>query len=744
MTCQYGNEIKWRKGKLGEWVPYFEEGTYGMKEFHTWDSETDDAKNEAGVDYQRRADPLRDFYYLSEEETLDYLHGVMGGDSVSSDRDHEYTPEEQAAIEAARQESFSSFGSNVHDDESWGDYWEANAFNDEEREGYGNRAGYVDQLQDVRQTLEFMQSYRYSENGSLKTSDFGMDESEGSREFRDVVNAGGKLGRPEWDSTVKSCTPGMGGCTSQTQLSDWTGRLSGTGDDLHKDGLEKFQKSGEMRWLTDEFFKQKDLLYKTQKAAGLSKDFDKIFGSKTVPDSTPDLYWYRQDASGEYTHSGGLFDELTPTKQGPNLENSAWALYQDNAWEFGALDTTAQLQDAIAKIEASGSSEWYGTDHYRNDDQRTYLAQKAYTRYLYSKINQLGGYDYTFGVDPNPPDAGDRAFMGSEDYDYRNSDPGRNGTSEEWRGLSWALDPMFSELDDGHDPAGSIGYGSDYDVLHRDDWEDPGYYAYAGKFGQDTDAMYNLRYYGIIGDGKEDNPDYIAGNFNDMLDYDAAMGNPENFPWDPVQERYVKMGDQTPGLVYNDDTGAYEIPDGWVPPKELTTLATLEPDDDPDVDTWGGAGFGQTVDDGFDDFGGMPIPGEDYPATFVYNSRNHTLTAPDGSTFDYPADYDDAWDYFDRLAATQAREDKEKQDAEDAAAAAQQQQDDEDTAAAEAEASATQTAPDDHPGAVHDPAPPEAEPRPSYQHYPTTVQHDIMHFAADATAPAHIPVVKTI
>ena len=173
-----------------------------------------------------------------------------------------------------------------------------------------------------------------------------------------------------------------------------------------------------MRWLTDEFFRQKDLLYKAQKAAGLSKDFDKIFGAKMPPEDAP---WWFRDASGEYTHTEGTYAGGDRT-----LENSAWALYQDNAWEFGALDSTAQLQDALAKIEASGSAEWYGTDHYRNDDQRTYLAQKAYTRYLFSKINQLGGYDYTFGVDSHPPDLGDRAFMGSGDYDYRNSDPDRN------------------------------------------------------------------------------------------------------------------------------------------------------------------------------------------------------------------------------------------------------------------------------------------------------------------------------
>ena len=190
---------------------------------------------------------------------------------------------------------------------------------------------------------------------------------------------------------------------------------------MYADGTKTFQQSAEMRWLTDEFFKQKDLLYKAQKAAGLSKDFDKIFGSKMPPEDAP---WWFRDASGEYTHMDGKYSDLGDGAR--TLENSAWALYQDNAWEFGALDSTTQLQDALAKIEASGSAEWYGTDHYRNDDQRTYLAQKAYTRYLFSKINQLGGYDYTFGVDSHPPDLGDRAFMGSGDYDYRNSDPDRN------------------------------------------------------------------------------------------------------------------------------------------------------------------------------------------------------------------------------------------------------------------------------------------------------------------------------
>ena len=71
--------------------------------------------------------------------------------------------------------------------------------------------------------------------------------------------------------------------------------------------------------------------------------------------------------------------------------------YQDNAWEYGELDTADQLKDALRKIEESGDSEYAGTEHYRSADQRSYLSQKAYARYLHSKINQFGGADYLHG-----------------------------------------------------------------------------------------------------------------------------------------------------------------------------------------------------------------------------------------------------------------------------------------------------------------------------------------------------------
>ena len=55
-----------------------------------------------------------------------------------------------------------------------------------------------------------MQSYRYSEPGTVHNSDFTMDEFEGSREFRDIVNAHGRLGNPVYDSEAKTCNPQMG------------------------------------------------------------------------------------------------------------------------------------------------------------------------------------------------------------------------------------------------------------------------------------------------------------------------------------------------------------------------------------------------------------------------------------------------------------------------------------------------------------------------------------------------------
>ena len=103
VTFQYGENIKWRKQKGStEWIPYFEKGSYHMKNFHVWDNEVDKPEAEAGEKYQKRVDPLRDFYYLSDAETEAYLQGIAGGSAAeSTDKDHTFTDEEQASIQSA-------------------------------------------------------------------------------------------------------------------------------------------------------------------------------------------------------------------------------------------------------------------------------------------------------------------------------------------------------------------------------------------------------------------------------------------------------------------------------------------------------------------------------------------------------------------------------------------------------------------------------------------------------------------
>ena len=351
VNFQYGTEIKWKKGKAGQgWVPYFEKGQYRSKNFHVWDSEVDDPDAEGGEEYQKRVDPLRDFFYLTEEQTHEYLMNIAGGSTVSdvseADRtDRTFTDEEKKAIQAAQAKSFTDFGSNVHDDVAWSDWWAANGKNDTEKDWYAQRGSYVDQMQDIRKSLEFMHGYRFSDEGTVEAAQ-GTDEFEGSREFRQQLNDHDYLGLPTWLSESRTCNP-MGGChTTGTNTKALSGRLGGkTEDEVWQAGLGDFQESAEMRWLTDEYYRQLGLLYKTQKEAGKSKGFDKL---------------YKKPTDDEHS-TGRFFDNLGP--------NAGWSLYQDGTWGFGHLDTTAQLRAAIEKIEASGDTDHIGSSHYRNADQ---------------------------------------------------------------------------------------------------------------------------------------------------------------------------------------------------------------------------------------------------------------------------------------------------------------------------------------------------------------------------------------
>ena len=120
----------------------------------------------------------------------------------------------------------------------------------------------------MRRSLEFMQSYRYSEPGSIWNHDPTMDEFEGSREFRGIVDDAGAFAssRHRGKLVMESNRP-----------------EGATAEEMQKSGLSTFQDADEMVWLTDEYQRQLDQLYKAQKAAGDSKDFNKIFGSRMDP-----------------------------------------------------------------------------------------------------------------------------------------------------------------------------------------------------------------------------------------------------------------------------------------------------------------------------------------------------------------------------------------------------------------------------------------------------------------------------
>ena len=713
VTFQYGNEIKWKKKKgSSEWMPYFEEGTYHMKNFHVWDNEVDKPEAEAGETYQKRVDPLRDFYYLSEEETTDYLTGISGGDTImnAEDGQKDFTAEEQASINAAQGTAFGSFA--VKDDQGWSDYW--NEKYPDEAAVYSKRGAYVDQLQDIRKSLEFMQSYRYSDNGKLSSTDFGVNEFEGSREFRNKVNDNNYLGLPTWHSEHNVCNPNAGCVNVGHYYKDLSGRLEGqTAEELADAGKTNFQDSDEMLYLTDMYVQQRDMLFKTQKAAGTSMGFNEKFG-KAVPGYIPTYY---TDEEGVFTEPGD--DTYRPFDENAfrGLKDNGWALYQDGTWLIGPTDTAQQLHDAIAKIEASGEEEYMGTPHYRNEDQRSYLAQKAYCRYLYSKINQLGGYDYFNGVQGTKTTIFEKTTARMKD---------------KWRvqpqidvGMGWGLDPMYSEIDDHALPKGSFGN----DIIHRDDWVEPEYAGVKGMMGQDGNELRQLQEAGIIDDWGN-NPDFVAGRFKNQDEW-LHFTDSGALPYDEAAQQYIAPGEETPHTTYNPDTGTYQIDSGyywdegketlvvpgeetegyeWNPdtrryekppePVEPVALPTWDTDDEsPDFD----AGWGHDLGQDFDVPEGwyIDIDGNLYPTQ-------------------------EKQDELDAEAAAQQQREQDEADA--AAAAAQQALDDKAKDDADAAAAAAQVVPDDTHGATHvhdEPYVPE--------------HHEIMHFAADPTAPAHIP-----
>ena len=303
------------------------------------------------------------------------------------------------------------------------------------------------------------------------------------------------------------------------------------------------------------------------------------------------------------------------------MQDNGWALYQDNSWAFGPLDTSQQLHDALELIEESGDGQWAGTMHYRNTAQRSFLAQKAYTRYLYAKVDKLGGMPYLNGLTDR-----DEAWGKLP----RDDDTSRVQYSDQTK-MQWGRNPMYSELDDQGDswttypPPGRPGTGI----------ADGGTYAF-----EDVDWEYVLRDAGILGDDPTKDPDYVAGRFKDVdewmqyhdptgtMYFDKVRGtyvypgeetehtvfDPETktydadhaYYWDDGKGALVQVGDESPGYQWNPETLHFEAP-----PKTGTAMSELEKDElgitSEDLDA--GFGLGQAIDDaGISSFGVTDIP----------------------------------------------------------------------------------------------------------------------------------------
>jgi len=463
-----------------------------------------------------------------------------------------------------------------------------------------------------------------------------------------------------------------------------------TPEELADSGTRNFQNNPEMVYLTDEYEKQRTLLLQTQKAAGTSMGFNERFG-KVPRDSDGNPY---RPSSYAFHPDGTLFlrttgDDLRTWFEGDEHggregervggidQGLGWTLYQDNTWAFGDLDTAEQLKDMLAKIEAAGDPEHLGTSHYRNADQRSYLAQKAYTRYLGSKINDLGGYDYMWGW-------GDKGQMIWDSYTNRNQDEDRPMGSG--RAGMFGLDPLYSELDD-KDLLVSDHFIKN--IVHRPGYEQPHYADMKDRYGQDRDPLLNLKLSGMIDmSDPEKNPDYVAGRFENINAYQVAAEIAETAIWDESSSDYVRYGLQTDEReVYDDETKTYKMPLGWIKPGSEAALesrkaAQLQADRDAKAAAAAEAASKLTTSEiyagltqeggnadwmGGDTVSGISVydagPG-DYPPGWGYDPREHQVTAPDGRSFSYPDESGQMWDHFDELevVAKQAEIDKRFQE----------------------------------------------------------------------------------
>ena len=725
MRLEYGNELRWKQQKgTGNWVPYFEDGSYRLKDFHVWDSYLD-TDNEAGYDYMMKTDPLRDFYLLSDEDTDKLLRGFAGGDVIQAGK-HSYTAEEQAAFHEAQSAAYDSF--KPYDDEGWESYWKSQPqweksqmLTADRRRSEHNPAeyigwsGYIEHLNDLRKSLDFMQDYRYSDAGQLQTSNHGENEFAGSRKLSRILmsQSGGEMG--DANELERSA---MYFQSNSQQV-----------------GLDRFQDRPELQYLAEMYTQAIDDLYGAQKRAGKSMKFDTLY----QPSATADR------------------------RLGPAFKDRGYMFYQDNAWEFGAIDTADQLKEALRKIEESSDAEYAGTEHFRNADQRSYLAQKAYARYLHSKINQLGGSDYMHpravswqGEKGKPeildPFAKARLDETTDKSHYYLPYPYRGNWNLE---KSYGNDPLFSEIDDRDDEYQS--YGSE--LVHRDGY-DPLDTTEAGK--KYTTSLVESS--GVF-DGAPD-PDMVAGRYPDQQAFDDWMDRDEapSMFYDESKKDFVYSGEQGDNTYWDEDSQSYRIDtsvepepdDGWYQAVEYSKAHGGDPQDymgpdgtfagpaaagpppfgyrkdgkvrkhpkrdvkplQPVVGDWSAAAavgdWSAAAPDSL-----LPVPGEDYPlgAGWRYDEESDMVIAPNNTT--WFLDETEQMFHF----AEQLEESHVKQAAD---------------AKAYAEHHEPEPEPEEQKQVVPDEVPGASAPHQVMYH---EQHHQAMHYAPDATAPVHIKVI---
>ena len=561
IRLSYGRNLKFKREKgTGRMIPYFDDGAYRQKDFHAWDNELDVTNEQSGKAWRDQADPMRDFYFLDEDQTESFLQKLGGGETAAKyadDREHIFTAEEQAQIQAAQKAAFDMM--QVHDDLSWSETW-AQYGTEEQQAHYGQYAQYVDTLQDTRRGLEAWQDYLTSEPGATYTVRQDENQYEGSKAFRRVINDSGYLGY-------------------QQELKGQMRRPTGSSpEEMQANAVAIGKETPEGLWLLGEWSRAKSALYDAQKRAGDSMHFARLFAdTNNVKDGAPS--WMRD------------------SKQ---LAENAWRLYTDGSWEIGDTTTDAGFAEALRAIEASGDSGLVGTHDYRSADQRDYLANKAYVRYLSSKLDLLGFADKKKNWA--------RLVGHSKEGAYQAEHKMTNGRPMQVYGSDFGLDPAYSFADDyesggyGGTP-GSFKYsleGRDYDRADGPTWM------------QDLAAWYD----------SDVSPDQVAGRFRSRDDFLKAMthvasGNEpaalENLepwdpwgenvpigtmPWDAVQHRYVLPQDKTPGTQYDPDTETYRVANtGPVSTVNKTPVppATVHGGD---TDFWGQTStWGQTDDD---------------------------------------------------------------------------------------------------------------------------------------------------